>query len=186
MKWLPGASKEFHSSVCDVSACSKCVCDIKTNVPHPAHSAPAGSESWAGPRSHGELVTEGETVKLRQQRDVTRDISRRPATCCASSPWVDARTLDLRMVFGKMNGTNKCGHYIKKKIVNIYYVVRYLLYIFYCFLSSACCFILTLRCARHACPPCAKKCVTVKLCQVLCNHYHCLESSLNLLIFSGK
>ena len=41
----------------------------------------------------------------------------------ASSPWVDARTLDLRMVFGKMNGTNKCGHYIKKKIVNIYYVV---------------------------------------------------------------
>ena len=122
VKWLPGASKEFHSSVYDVSARSKQQVCVILNQCSP-HSAPAGSESWAGPRSHGELVTEGETVKLRQQRDVTRDTSRRAASCCASSPWVDARTLDLRMVFGKMNGTNKCGHYIKKKIVNIYYVV---------------------------------------------------------------
>ena len=67
-----------------------------------------------GTWSRGELVTEGETVKLRQQRDVTRDASRRAASCCSDgcflSVGVDARTVDLRMAFVKINGTSKCGH----------------------------------------------------------------------------
>ena len=109
-------------------------------------------QGTVGTWSHAELVTEGETVKLRQERDVTQAVALLAAAVLmgASFPWVDARTRSL--VFRRMNGTNKCGHYVDKEENHeyIYYVVRYLLLYSTGFLSSARCFILTLRCACHA------------------------------------
>ena len=62
------------------------------------------------------MVTEGETVKLRQERDVTQAVALLAAAVMmgASSPRVDARTDDLSKILRKMNGTNKCGHYVDK------------------------------------------------------------------------
>ena len=127
-----------------------------------------------GTWSRGELVTEGETVKLRQQRDVTRDTSRRAASCCADgcflSVGVDARTVDLRMAFGKINGTSKCGHYIKKKIMNIYCLLSIMLldiYYYYYFTVFFCrlhVFYLNFAMRIHACHAALN--VPVKLFQV--------------------
>ena len=52
-----------------------------------------------GTWSHAELVTEGETVKLRQERDVTQAVALLAARLMgASFTRVDARTDDLSMM----------------------------------------------------------------------------------------
>ena len=69
-----------------------------------------------GTWSRAELVTEGETVKLRQERDVTQAVALLAALLMgASFTRVDARTDDLSKIIRKMNGTDKCGHYVDKE-----------------------------------------------------------------------
>ena len=66
-------------------------------------------QGMVGIWSRGELVTEGETVKLRQERDVTQAVALPAAALLmgASFTRVDARTDDLSKILRKMNGTNK-------------------------------------------------------------------------------
>ena len=69
-----------------------------------------GIQGMVGTWSRGELVTEGETVKLRQERDVTQAVALLAAAAVlmdASFSRVDARTDDLSKILRKMNGTNK-------------------------------------------------------------------------------
>ena len=119
MKWLPGASKEFHSSVCDVSPCtSVCVilnqCSPRTRHRQEVRAGPGRGDGdiqgMVGTWSRAELVTEGESVKLRQERDVTQAVALLAAAAVlmdASFSRVDARTDDLSKILRKMNGTNK-------------------------------------------------------------------------------